>query len=155
MHIAGGEWGERTHTQRERVRERASSHMLLSALSLHGCPCLCVCVRLPACLCACLLVSVCMRVLVFLLGRQNETCAPHFVSVSCQTCWKKVRLTFCTLLVCLFRRCRLNSRRFNVVCCCRCSCCAAVVVALVVAGCGGVQLDYLKGQSRGLTCAHG
>lgn len=86
------------------------------------------------------------------MGRQNETCAPHFVSVSCQTCWKKVRLS----LIFVFSLSFISSRAGLTLLLCvffvllRVVVVADVRVVIVVVACGAVQLDYFKGKEGGL-----
>lgn len=128
----------------ERRNERVEPHVAVGVRAKPSAVCVCVCASLTVCLPVC----VCWCV----VGRQNETCAPHFVSVSCQTCWKKVRLS----LIFVFSLSFISSRAGLTLLLCvffvllRVVVVADVRVVIVVVACGAVQLDYFKGKEGGL-----
>lgn len=85
---------------------------------------------LSVCACACVCVFSSH-------GAPKRTVRSALGSVSCQTCWKKVGLSFCSLSLIYFVLLKTSltraGRTFVVVVC---------VFAAIVVVCGGVQLDY-------------
>lgn len=83
------------------------------------------------------------------MGRQNVLCAPHCFLVSCQTCWKKVRLTFCSLTHSLyFEFIFVSYFYFAPVLLPLLVLVVAAVAVIIVILCVGVQLDYVLGAWR-------
>lgn len=127
------------------MAESQPGHMLISAaaiVSVRACVCVCVFALLRSLAVRSLALWLCVLcACLHRMGRQNVLCAPHCFLVSCQTCWKKVRLTFCSLTHSLyFEFIFVSYFYFAPV--------LLLVIVVVVILCVGVQLDYVLGARR-------